>query len=243
MVKAGFGDTQGKLHAYWIFRIRSDDHTVAEMEFIIAGEPQLLIRRALSETVAEPAISWNLSEINGKVPDGEETPLAAIKPDMVIPNVTVQHMIDRADFETYIFASNPPWTSRREITDCLDVASPDHRMFSIAYVANDGRHIVLVQAPTYNKMLGNFAKQGRLVYTSPNGFKVWGGGPHKWYSKILLTSAKFVIKDPPAEDRIGYVLESPAGTFPSLAVNGPLTDEELHSLIDSLVPAKQYLNQ
>ena len=85
-------------------------------------------------------------------------------------------------------------------------------------------------------------KQGTLVYTSPNGFKVWGGGPQKWYSQILLQSARWFIKDPPSEDRIGYVLESPAGTFPALAINGPISDEELHKLVDSLIPAKDYLN-
>ncbi|MBN2128509.1 MAG: hypothetical protein JW741_03400, partial [Sedimentisphaerales bacterium] len=49
-------------------------------------------------------------------------------------------------------------------------------------------------------------------------------------------------KDPPSEDRIGYVFESPAGTFPALAVNGPVSDEELHGLVDSLLPARQYLS-
>ena len=45
----------------------------------------------------------------------------------------------------------------------------------------------------------------------------------------------------PADDRSGYVLESPAGTCPSLAINGQLTDEELVDLVDSLVPAKKVL--
>jgi hypothetical protein len=90
-------------------------------------------------------------------------------------------------------------------------------------------------------MLGSAVKAGTLAYTSPNGFKVWGGGPQKWYSQILLQSAQSFIKDKPSEDRIGYILESPAGTFPALAVNGPVTDEELHKLVDSLMPAKDYL--
>jgi hypothetical protein len=115
-------------------------------------------------------------------------------------------------------------------------------MFAMAARAEDGRHLVLVQSPTYNALLGRVVKQGQIVYTSPNGFKVWGGGPQKWYSGILLQSAQYVIKDPPSEDRTGYVLQSPAGTFPALAINGPVTDEELHRLVDSLVPAKQYLS-
>ncbi|MHC4284689.1 MAG: hypothetical protein ACYSWZ_17220 [Planctomycetota bacterium] len=31
-----------------------------------------------------------------------------------------------------------------------------------------------------------------------------------------------------------------AGTFPILAINGPITDEELRSVVDNLVPAKEY---
>jgi hypothetical protein len=90
-------------------------------------------------------------------------------------------------------------------------------------------------------MMGRVVKAGQVVYTSGNGFKVWGGGPQKWFAQILLQSAQASIKDPPSEDRIGYVFESPAGTFPALAINGPVSDEELHKLVDSLMPAKDYL--
>ena len=244
IVKIGFANLYGEIEAYWLFRIREDDHTTAEMEFTIADQSRLLIRRVLSETVSQPELSWNLAEVEDRITDSQEVDKkVAIKPDMVIPDVTVKHMVERASSETYIFASNHPWANHREIIDCIDPPSPGHRMFCIAYRADDGRHIVMVQSHTYNKMLGNFAKMGELVYESPNGFKAWGGGPYKWWTEILLSSARSTIKDPPSEDRIGYVLESPAGTFPSLAINGPLTDEELHNLIDSLVPAKEYIGE
>jgi hypothetical protein len=240
IVKAGFTDLSGELIAYWLFKAREDDGTIAEMEFIIADEPQLLIRRVSSKAVAAPSVSWSLAELPEEVAGGQETVKPVVKQDMVILNVSVRHMVEVADFETYIFAPNPPWAGHREIADCVDPPNPSHRMFIIAYRADDGRHVVLVQSHTYNKTLGNLARKGQLVYTSPDGFKVWGGGPDKWYSGILLSSARFTIKDPPSDDRIGYVLESPAGTFPSLAVNGALTDEELHSVIDSLIPAREY---
>ena len=150
-------------------------------------------------------------------------------------------MVERAKFETYVFSVKPAWTGAVDITDALDPASPGGRMFIMAARAQDGRHLVLVQSPTYNALLGGFVKQGQIVYTSPNGFKVWGGGPQKWYSGILLQSARYVIQDPPSEDRTGYILESPAGTFPALAINGPVTEEELHRLVDSLIPARSYL--
>ena len=113
-------------------------------------------------------------------------------------------------------------------------------MYIFAARADDGRHLVMVQSPTYNKALGGLIKTGTLVYTSPNGFKIWGGGPGKWFAEILLTSAQSVIKDPPSDDRVGYILESPAGTFPALAINGSLSDEDLHELIDTLIPANDY---
>lgn len=241
IVKAGFEDFHGKVNTYWIFRIRSDNDTIAEMEFILLGQPRLLIRRVSSETVAAMDISWNLKELEEKIAGKKEISKVGITPDMVISNVSVQHMIENADYQTYIFASNPAWAEHCEIVDCVDIPSPGHRAFFLAYRAEDGRHVVLVQAHSYNTMLGGFARKGQLVYTSPNGFKVWGGGPDKWYSKILLMSAQSTIKDPPSDERIGYVLESPSGTFPTLAVNGPLTDEELHGLIDSLVPSEEYI--
>ena len=170
-------------------------------------------------------------------------PDAAI-PDMVVPDVSVRHMVEKADFETYIFAANPAWTCQRQIIDVLDVVSPPHRMFSIAYRANDGRHVVLDQSPTFNKTLGLLTKLPgvRLIYQSPKGFKVWCYPPG-WGKKTaddLLKGSRHYIKDPPSKQAIGYLLETPAGTFPALAINGQVTDEELHALIDSLVPAREY---
>lgn len=239
--KAGTPDPSGHLEAYWLFKVRDDDETIAEKEFVISGKTQLLIRRVLTESVQQPLFSWNLAEVAGTDVEAETKPPVSITPDMVIPNVTVKHMVEKASFETYVFATNPPWTGTPDIIDCIDPASHGKRMFIFAARADDGRHLVLVQSPTYNKGLGKFAKAGQLVYKSPNGFKVWGGGPQKWLSQILLQSARASIKDPPADDRVGYLLESPAGTFPALAINGPVSDEELHNLIDSLIPAIEYL--
>jgi hypothetical protein len=155
-----------------------------------------------------------------------------------------QDTAQRATLETYVFSIRPSWTDEVQRTKRADPGSFGQRMVILTARAPDGRHVVLVQSPTYNRMFRRRVRQGgAVVYTSPNGFKVWGGGPQKWYAGTLLRSARAAIKDPPAEDRIGYVLESPAGTFPALAVNGPVTDEELHRLVDSLVPDEECPSQ
>jgi hypothetical protein len=239
--KVGLPDPNGRMPSYWLFKVRDDDGTIAEKEFVIDQQRHMLIRRVLNQHVDRPEVSWNLAELTGSnIPAGQK-PRASVTPDMVIPNVSIQHMVEKASFETYVFSNRPSWTNSFTIIDCIDPASFGKRMFLFACRADDGRHVVLVQSPSYNAMLGNFVKQGTLVYTSPNGFKVWSGGRDKWFAQILLESARAEIKDRPCDDRTGYILESPAGTFPALAINGPVTKEELHSFVDSLVPAKEYL--
>jgi hypothetical protein len=242
VVKASFpqGGPAELADTYWLFRIRVKDDLVAEMEWVVAGKPALVVRRLETGKVDAPGVPWNLAGVELPAPQAEKRPTPAITPDMVVPDVSVARMVEKADFETYIPASNPSWTNRRDIADILDLPSPPHRMFAITYLAADGRHVVLVQSYTYNSMLGPFSKQGTLVYTSPAGVKVWSGPRDKWLAGILLQSTRYVTNASPAEDRTGYLLETPAGTFPALAINGQVTDAELHSLVDSLIPAREY---
>jgi hypothetical protein len=133
--------------------------------------------------------------------------------------------------------SNPSWAGERQITDILDIVSPPNRMFAITYRAQDGRHVVLIQSASYNRMLEPVTKIAKVIYTSPSGVKVLSSAQDKWLAGILLQSSQATIQDPPSENRTGYLLQTPDGTFPALAVNGALTDDELHGLVDSLVRA------
>lgn len=163
---------------------------------------------------------------------------------MVLQGVTVEHMIEKADFETYVFSKDPAWAGPRQIIDILDIVSPPKRMFAIAHKADDGRHVVLIQAPSYNKMIGPMAeKMGKVVYTSPSGIMVLSSSRDKWLANILLQSAQAAIGPATSKDQTGYLLQTPSGTFPALAVNGAMSEEELHGLIDSLVPAMEFVKQ
>jgi len=239
VVKLGFpGGPPAAADSYMSFTIRKSANTLAEIEWVAYGESLLVIRRAKTETVEKPAIAWNLEGIEKMAGAAPAPQKVAITPDMVLQDVAVKQMVAKADFETYVFAASPSWAGERRITDILDIASPPHRMFAITYRAADGRHVVLIQSYTYNTMLGPKVKTGKVVYESPKGFKVWSGPLDKWLAGILLNSARATIKDAPSENRTGYIIETPAGTFPALAINGSVSDEELHALVDSLIPAK-----
>jgi hypothetical protein len=155
----------------------------------------------------------------------------------VSPNVSVLQMMEKARFETYTFSANPPWTAESRITDINFLGG---HTFTSAFCADDGRHVVLTQSKTYRKNLGPKIRTGQLIYTSPNGFNTWVGGPKKCYCATVLRSARSFIRYPPADDCMGYALESPTGAVLLLAVNGTLADEELYSLIDSLISTEEF---
>ena len=92
-----------------------------------------------------------------------------------------------------------------------------------------------MQAHTFNANLGPLARAGKLLYTSPAGLKVWSGKNDRQFAEILLSSMSGSGSSPAAgQDRTRHLLETPEGTFPAVAVNGALTDAELHGLVDSL---------
>lgn len=223
---------------YWLVTIRSNNNVLEKAEWFAQGKSLLVIRHGKAGPSQAPSMGWDLAGLAKQTATTTTTPGPSVMFGMVVPDVSVEHMVKKADFTTYAFSKAPSWAGERQITDILDVASPPHRMFLTTYRAKDGRHVVLAQAFTYNKMLGPFVKTGKVIYTSPSGIKVWSGSRDQWLANILLTSARASIKDQPGKEPTGYLLETPAGTFPALAINGKISEGELHSLIGSLAPAK-----
>ncbi len=177
--------------------------------------------------------------------------VVALSSGCVKEHVTVRHMVERTDFETYIFASDPPWAGQRDITDLPDILSRPHRLFIISYLAGDGRHLILAQSHTHNEILGKVLADRdptkvQLAYTSPTGVKVWTTSPDNQMSSKLLRSSRHIIgisKRSISKQCVGWWIETPVGTFPFLAINGPVSEEELHAIIDSLVSAKEYVDE
>jgi hypothetical protein len=239
LVKLHFpaGGPQESNDNYWLVAIRSDGNVLEKAQWFAHGKSLLVIRRGKPGPSLPPNMGWDLAGLDRQAAT-TATPGPSVMLGMVVPDISVEQMAKKADFTTYVFSKAPSWAGERQITDILDVASPPHRMFLTTYRANNGRHVVLMQSFSYNKMLGPLVKLGKVLHTSPSGIKVWSGPRDEWLAKILLSSAQASIKAPPGKEITGYILETPAGTFPALAVNGKLSDEELHGLIDSLAPAK-----
>jgi hypothetical protein len=222
--------------------IRDDNHRVESLELVVSGKTLYTVRHAEAPRGRDPEYGWDLAGLKPAVEKGKggaKSPVQTLA-DMVRISVTVEEMAKRADYPVYVFDRDPSWSARRQIVDMLDLPSPPHRMFAAVYPAKDKRHVVLAQAYTFNANLGPLARSGKLLYTSPAGIKVWSGKHDQQMAEILLSSmgSTGLFVGPPAKDRTCYLLDTPEGTFPALAVNGVLTDAELHGLVDSLVRAK-----
>jgi hypothetical protein len=230
------------LNSYVRVIIRDDNDRVESLALVVSGKTLYTVRRAEASSRREPQYGWDLAGLKPAIEKDKgaaKSPVLALA-GLVRPNVTVEEMAKRADYPVYVFDRDPSWSARRQIVDILDLPSPPHRMFAAVYPAKDKRHVVLAQAHTFNANLGPKVHSGKLIYTSPAGIKVWEDKDGQKMAEILLSSmgGTGLFAGPPAEDRSCYLLETPEGTFPALAVNGTLTDAELHGLVDSLVRAK-----
>ncbi len=235
-------DEAKQLDAYFRVTIRDDDKTIESFEYITREQLLFTVRRGKPAEDREPPFGWDLAGLERSLASAKERSPVQVRADLVVPNVSVDDLVKRADYPVYLFAKDPAWATDRRIMDILDLLSPPHRMFAVTYRATDKRHVVLVQAHTFNEKFGPVARAGKLIYTSPTGIKVYSGERDRWLAEILLSSSRAVLVDPPADDRTGYLLQTPDGTFPALAVNGALSDDELHALIDSLQPAMRQEN-
>ena len=211
---------------------------------MIKGESLFTIQRVAVEKVPDSQIDWKLRDAQSRAAASPAPAQITISADAVVQDVSVEGMRQDVDFEPYLFAANPAWTTKREITSVINPADFPKRVIVVVYLAQDQRHVVLSESRVFNAEFGPRAiKSRKLVYESPAGVKVWSGDKDKQLAEILLMSARGSIGMAPSADRTGYVLEAPGGVFPLLAINGQITNDELHTLVNSLIPAKRYLGR
>jgi hypothetical protein len=231
------GKTPAGSYARWT--IRDDDRTVESLEMVERGRTIYTVSALKGADNSEPRLGWDLAGARQAAGAVQPTPPAQTVANMINVDISVAEMMQRADYPVYLFTRSPSWAGQRKISDILDGDSPPHRVFLVVYLAQDSRHVVLSQSFPRKEALAAVQKQCQLLYTSPAGVKVWTGGPVGRLATHLLSRARGFIGVPPSKDCSGYLLETPGGTIPGLAVNGTLTEAELHDLVDSLFPAGQ----
>ncbi len=242
--KLGFAYPWGKADTYFLFKVNTDTDIIGEIECIADGKTIRIHRRVVAETVSSPELSWNLSELSEALTEQSSADVSTREGAKI---VTVEQMAQRATLAVYVFAKNPSWVDDCKIYDLPDDVDQSTRFFSATYRAKDGRDIVLTQGGTFTRYfstrLDNFQKVEQVpwTYESENGFKAFHQDDREgemWWTEFALKSAGFE----PRANRVGYHLMSPAKTFLVLAINGPISEQELKDLVDSLIPADKYVS-
>ena len=198
--------------------------------------------RTITEKIDIGPESWALLEpdTNDQVTDSN----ISMNQDIYIGDVTVEHMAEKASYPTYTFGALPEWCNKVEITDVADQPSRGHRMFIIDCSGFDNnKHVMLVQAHSYNQMFINFLKDdvnGDFAYIKTEKYRIYNGGPQeKWWTKTVLESCTIT----PEDDREGYLVWTGTETIPAMVVNGKTTKEELTTIVEKIVTSEQYLKQ
>ena len=238
--RSGFEDVSGNTDTYWLLKIEAGSHCLAEMEFYLAENLHLRVRRVLNEKVAALDGDWSLAET--EINAGEAGNAVSMNKDMYIENVTVAHMVEKATYPTYAFKVKPQWCQIRRIFDIVDPPSPGHRMFILDYFTeNNPKHVMLIQCKSYNGMFVGFLKDdvdGVDAYIKTDKYRVYRGGPQeKWWTKVVLDSCSIEAQ----EDREGYLIWTGTETIPALVINGATTADELKAIIDTLITGEDYV--
>jgi hypothetical protein len=240
----GYADPWGTIGTYFLFKIGADTDVIDEVECVVDSRTSRIHRRVAAESVDKPELSWDLSELT---PQRAEVTDLGVRTGKAAEVVTVPQMAERATSPVYVFGRTPSWTQQAVIYDLPDESSAPARMFAATYRGKDGRDIVLTQGESFNRYFATLLKgvpnpeeQVPWAYASANGVRVIhqkDTTTEMWWTEFALKSSGFE----PVANRAGYVLMSPARTFMVLAVNGPISEPELHGVVDSLVPADQYV--
>ena len=237
------GDGNG-FQAYIRVTIRDDNHMVESIEFVVSGAKALHDPSRPGRRAPRAALRLGPGRTAARRREGQgRSEIARADPRRHGPARVSRSTRWRSGPTTRCTSSVaiPSWSTRRQIVDILDVASPPHRMFAAVYPAKDKRHVVLMQAHTFNANLARWRARASCSTPRPRASRCGAARTtRRWRRSSCRAcgSTRLIFTDTPAKDRTGYLLETPEGTFPALAVNGTLTDAELHGLVDSLVRAR-----
>ena len=228
---------------YHIFWVNTEDDTIQQIESVAYENPVQQIQRIASDSVGAPGFSWDLAELAGH----SASPHADVILQQSSTPITAQQMAEVARVETFVFGRTPDWIAEQKFTVLTDQTGQTPGSFVAFCRATDGRHVALIQGETVNQYLHsalNMIKTAGFRWTprllARNRFKVHDSGNIKnsgLPAEVIFKEAGFE----PAEHISGYALSSPTNTYLGMIINGKVTDQELHDLVASLMPASFYL--
>ncbi len=233
----GLPDPSGKINYSHFRRIRISDNTLAETEFISRGETSILTRYSQPEKVLPHESPWKLVGLQ-TVPDPvRELYGLSLEMDVIRTGVTREEILELVEFPVCDFDSNPAWTDSASIYFIRMFFSLAGHTTIVYKAAPGGKHVVLSLAEYWSHLAKMFkVSESDPLYISSGGFKLYSRGEKsKWSANIAITASSGVHGDQPSEDRTAYYIEMPDGTWCQLAINGTLSDSELHALVDKLV--------
>jgi hypothetical protein len=240
--KLGYVDAWKKLDTYFLFKVDAGTNVIDQVDCVVDGKTTRVHKRVSADEAQSPTVGWDLATLPAEKPAGNPEVTAS----RGAYGMTIAQMAQQATYPVYVFAARPGWTDASRVFSLPDMADQKSRMYAVTYRATDGRDVVLTEGKTFERYFGAMLKaieaaneQIHWYYQSPNGFCVMhqkDSTTEKWWTELALKSSGFT----PSEKRVGYILMSPAKDFMVLAVNGPVSDEELHTLVDNLILAADY---
>ncbi len=233
------GETMADSLPSVVLKVRRKDNAIAELEMRSRKESWLVVRRVKTETVSSPGLPWDLEGIERfRSESATGQPGVQILGDFVRTDVSVAQMLGRADFEPYLLYPPPAWATEEHITDLIDITNRPHRMFGILYRAGDGRHVVLTESAMQSEMFAFLKDRLPVLYTSPSGNRLRPMPDAHKQAVALISAVRVYTGSGPSKDCTAYLVETPAGTILPLAVNGRVSDQELHGIVDRVVGAR-----
>ncbi len=231
----GLPDHEGVVSSAHLLKIRISDNTLAETEFITDGETSELTRYLPPKKIQPLESPWKIEGLQTVPEPIRKLYGLYLEMDVIRTDITREEMLELSEFPICDFDSNPAWTDSSSIYFLRMFGSLKEDFTLVYLAAPGGKHVILNQADYWSPLAERYKASGPL-YTSSSGFKIYSLGDRaKWYANIYITASSGVHGEQPSADRVAYIVETPAGTWCKLAINGTLSDAELHALVDKLV--------
>ncbi|MFC1764394.1 hypothetical protein ACFL6U_20265 [Planctomycetota bacterium] len=238
----GFKNPWDSFDTYYLFKQSVADNTLMEIRCVVGNEVLSEHQRVATELVEAPGVAWDLERLT----TAEDAQASDVQSQSIgFTFLAPEDLTDVDDFKAALFATSPAWTQKRTLVQVPDPIGAGKLLVGF-YEAEDGRHVIMTMAKSFNQYMGTLVQrieQGGQPFpwdhTSVAGFKIHRQrekAASLWWTEIAIKNSGF----DPAPNRQGFFGRTPDGFYFTIAVNGPVSDQEMRSLADSLIDARDY---